>query len=1818
MTAKNQNTKDKGVPLKVLILEDRAPDAELMLHELRVAGYDPTWKRVETEADFRQQLSPSLDIIFADYNLPQFTGLQAIDILNEINLDIPVIVVTGAIEEAALECLKRGAVDYLIKDRLGRLGPAVNKALEDKLIREDKKLAAEALRASEQRYRGVAETAVTGLSIADTDDIITYSNPALAEMLGYTTKELLGMPLINLFDPEESFQFKNRLEQRKEGLSNQYETKMKRKDGEVRIVIFSASPLTNQDGYYEGSQAVITDITERVQAEEKFKIIFGSAPDPYYLSDLKGKFLDGNKAAERLTGYLKEELLGKSFLNLNLLPKDQLLKATGLIAKNVLGQSTGPDEFTINTKDGGGVEVEITTHPVEIEGKTLVLGIARDITERVQAEKSLEESEAKLRLMIDNSPIGFSATDLKGNFLDVNPAMCLMLGYSKKELLAKHFNQVSHPDDRENNQEMYQKLVEGEIEYFDLEKRYIHKTGKSVHVQIRSQLTRSYEGEPLFEFALVEDITARVRAEKLLKALNRAALSVAQALTPDEIFTATERTFKELDYDFIILTMDKTRTRLHTQYSSYGGKALQAAEKLVGLKQGNFSFPIDNVDVYDEVISNRKTIYLENTEEVMSQVVPGSAKKFAGQLVRMLQMGRAIVAPLIVDNEVTGILSVQSDDLIESDGLSIATFAHQVAAAWRKAQLYEQAQREITERKLAEAQLKLQSHALESAANAIVITDAEGSIQWANSAFSTLTGYALEEALENNPRFLKSGQHDDKFYKNLWDTISTGQIWQGEIINKRKDGELYTEEMTIAPLLSEENEISNYIAIKQDITERKRTEKEIRQRTEDLALINTINNAVNQGMDLPEILILLNKEAKRVFSSKSTALYLYNQDDKCLELQNLAIPPEIVKRIENLIGTSIPEICVPVKEGSYSQVLLNAGGPQLINDAEVIQEWMLEFTKAINLSEKLRPVIRKLISQIYKLVNIQSVITVPLISAGEVIGLMDFSRQEPFTVEDTKRAADVVGQLTAAITSLRAEKEKAHSRRLLLTLSQAAPVVQQANNAHEIFRAIGERVVKMGFNVTVFTLTDDKNHLVVSYQSLKENLIRTIEKLTNLSVENYSFPLKAEGYYHKIITNKETVFSQFDITQIEEILPRLLRPLANKVMNLVDHQQSIVAPLIVDDEVLGLMAFTSPDLSEYDTPAIKAFTNQAAIALEKTQLFHETEALAAFNESIIQNMAEGIVLEDVEGMVTFVNPAAVSMLGYTSEEWVGKHWTEIVPPDQQHSIQKADERRMRGESDRYELELANKEDQRISVLVSGSPRFDGEDQFDGTMAVFTDITERKQTEEKISRFSRIFEDSLNEIFLFDIDTLKFTQVNSAGQNNLGYTMDELYELTPLDIKPEFTAKSFEYLVGPLRNNEKDQVVFETVHQRKDGSLYNVEVHLQLLRYKDETLFAAIIMDITERYQAEIESKRYIRRLDALLNIDQAIMGSFDLQVTLNIILEHLITQLAVDAATVLSYQADLQTLTFTQSRGFQTPALKYTDLRLGEGYAGEVGLQRDYVFIPDLNQAEGKFQESPLFSQEGFVSYYGLPLLAKGKLVGVLEIFNRSALDPGDEWVNYLRLLAGQIAIAIDNISLFNDLQRSNIDLTLSYDATIEGWARALELKDMETEGHSRRVVDMTLVMARRLGVSGEKLGHIRRGALLHDIGKMGIPDSILQKPGKLTDDEWQIMRQHPVYAYDWLSRIQYLQPALEIPYSHHERWDGTGYPRGLAGEQIPLAARIFSIVDVWDALNSDRPYRKAWSTKKIMDHIKEESGKHFDPLVVDKFLEMLENDEAK
>jgi PAS domain S-box-containing protein len=361
-----------------------------------------------------------------------------------------------------------------------------------------------------------------------------------------------------------------------------------------------------------------------------------------------------------------------------------------------------------------------------------------------------------------------------------------------------------------------------------------------------------------------------------------------------------------------------------------------------------------------------------------------------------------------------------------------------------------------------------------------------------------------------------------------------------------------------------------------------------------------------------------------------------------------------------------------------------------------------------------------------------------------------------------------------------------------------------------------------------------------------------------------------------------------------------------------------------------------------------------------------------------------------------------------------------------------------------------------------------------------------------------------------------------------------------------------------------------------------------------------------------ETTRHLARLTSLRTIDMAINSSLEIEFPLRVLLDQAILQLNITAADILLYNPKTLTLRYLCGRGLRLREANPVTFRLGESYAGRAVLERSTIHIPNLMDELGGMRSSPDLVNDGYVALVCKPLIAKGEIKGVLEVFHRKPLYPEQEWFDFLETIANQAAITIDNLELFENLQRSNVELSIAYDATIEGWSRTLDLRDRETEGHSQRVADNTVDLARAMGVRDAELIHVRRGALLHDMGKMGIPDTILLKPGPLTDDEWVVMRKHPGIAYKMLSPIAFLRPALDIPYCHHEKWDGTGYPRGLAGEQIPLAARIFAVVDVWDALRSDRPYRPAWSEEETFEHIRQAAGNHFDPKVVEAFFVML------
>ncbi len=380
-----------------------------------------------------------------------------------------------------------------------------------------------------------------------------------------------------------------------------------------------------------------------------------------------------------------------------------------------------------------------------------------------------------------------------------------------------------------------------------------------------------------------------------------------------------------------------------------------------------------------------------------------------------------------------------------------------------------------------------------------------------------------------------------------------------------------------------------------------------------------------------------------------------------------------------------------------------------------------------------------------------------------------------------------------------------------------------------------------------------------------------------------------------------------------------------------------------------------------------------------------------------------------------------------------------------------------------------------------------------------------------------------------------------------------------------------------------------------------------------TTLAEIAGNAIYRSNLYQRSEEQIQRLTTLRELDTAIASSLDLRIILSILTEHLIKKMKASAVTVLVFDSRSQTFDYYAAAGFKNRENLRAPLNLGDGMAGQILLSRRALYIKDINEETSPISFKQLKSEQ-FRSYYAIPLFSKGATRGILEIHFRQPFSPSVDWIEFVHTLAEQAVIAIDNAQLFENLQHTNQELSLAYDTTLEGWGKALELRDKETQGHTQRVTGLTLELARQMGIPEPELLQIRRGCLLHDIGKMGVPDNILHKKDTLTEEEQIEMRKHTQYAYDMLYPIEYLRPALDIVYCHHEWWDGNGYPQRLRGEKIPLSARIFAVIDVWDALSSDRPYRHAWERERIIEYIRDLSGKQFDPQVVEAFFVMLED----
>lgn len=629
----------------------------------------------------------------------------------------------------------------------------------------------------------------------------------------------------------------------------------------------------------------------------------------------------------------------------------------------------------------------------------------------------------------------------------------------------------------------------------------------------------------------------------------------------------------------------------------------------------------------------------------------------------------------------------------------------------------------------------------------------------------------------------------------------------------------------------------------------------------------------------------------------------------------------------------------------------------------------------------------------------------------------------------------------------------------------------------------------------------------------------------------------------------------------------------------------------------------------------------------------QAEEALAYSEkrfrALIEKSADAITLLDSNGVAIYDSPAAPGLLGYCNNELIGQNIFTLMHEEDQISIQPLFQKLIETPGARLNniFRFRHKSGS-WRWIESISTNLLAEPSVKAIVVNYRDITERKLAEQTLINaqklYRTLFEQSADAIFILDLQA-RHVEVNQRATDMLGYSREEFLQLSAADISVE-VQQSFNVLSKLMEGEVIPS--YERVFRKKDGSLINVEPHITLLHDEDGQPFRiqSIVRDISERKSAELEIRNRTNELSSLYELSRSLAKANDLEMVLELVNQKTVESIHITFARIVMLEgANLITRSVYPIRAMEHDLLINSLQPIADMPFCRSVMEQDQPVILRSSNQQVRSEERAYLLLNLAQTLCLIPLRIhdfesnSNRIFGLLIVgeSRREEREPfTPEKLRLARSIGDQAAIAINNVRLFNDLQRSNIELSRAYEATIAGWSAALDLRDKETEGHTQRVTEITFNLAKRMGFNEEELIHVRYGALLHDIGKMGIPDRILLKPNGLTEEETEIMRMHPIYAYQMLKPISYLDSALSIPYCHHEKWDGTGYPRGLQGEQIPRAAQIFAIVDVYDALTNDRPYRASWSREKTMEYICGLSGTHFNPQVVDAFVKMINEEE--
>jgi len=1786
----------------------------------------------------------------------------------------------------------------------------------------ERKLTEDKLRESEIRFRSLVENSSDEISIISADGTLLYESPSTNPTLGYKHGEYLGRDLLQLVHVDDVERVQRKLSElaRDPDLHPREQFRIRHQNGDWIWVEAVASNMLDEPSV-EGIVINYHDVTERIEAdlalqeaERDYRSIYENASAGIFRSSPQGRFLKVNSTMAKMYGYDSAQDMLASITNISeqiyFEPDDRVKFQRALETRG----GVAAIENQNLRKDGSVIWTSTNARPVKNDKGEIIYyeGFIQDITER-------KHSELVQRSIYE---IAYAST-ITQSLDDLYPRIHEIL---QKLLPTEFFYIALYEQDADILSFPYF------IDAFDAAPapakpghgltEYVLRTQKPLladrpktkeliragEVDLVGADSNEWLGVPLMVqdkaigVMVAQSYTASIHfSQQDMEMLEFVSTQVANAIErrqTEEKLIASQRLFQGT-FDVSPLASVLTRLPERTIVD-----VSPSYEKLVEYtREESIGKSVLDIDLWADPVERQKVAAILNRDGGISDY----------EFVFKTKSGKTGI----------GLFYSATIDLPESNYVIAKVL-------------------DITDRKQAEDALKESEQTtrliIDTALDAVITMNADGCITNWNEQAESIFGWNRSDAVGKALTSLiipPSQRAAHAYGMNHYRETGEGPFLNRriEVQGQRRDGSLFPLELAVHDL--QINGKTSFAAFLRDITERRQSEDTLRQFR---FVMEQSNDAILMIDPATSMYIDFNERASAFLGYTPDELKKMGVIHVSQNVTNLEAWHERVKVVKESHGLTFETIYLR-KDGSQFPVEISAKTLSF-EGREILVDVVRDITERKHNEETLRQ---------FKAMMDQSNDAIYMIDPA-TSGYIDFNR----------RAYESLGYSSAELHRLTAIDVAEHIPNMDVWQMRTNLVIENKNLIFETtYRRKDNTVFPVEVSAQMIEYDNREIMLAVvrdiSERKLAEDALRESESRFAAFFNASPVGIAISGIQSGKILDVNPAFSKLFGYDRQEMIGRAATELQGWI-NLADRERLIA--------VLREKGHIHNSESKYQNKSGEI--GDLLFSMEIVDIKNEKYILTTALDITERKQAQEIVLRSRSELAKAQAMAHLGSYNWNIQngqnEWSeelksiwGVHvhdqppsyelTVSMIHPDDLEFVQESG-RQAREENRPFDVEY------RI-VRDDGSVRYlhDRAEivrDSDGTpLQMFgsvLDITERVLAESERRYLFEVIEKSINEVYIFDSETLKFIYVNQGALGNLQHSLDEMKEMTPVNIKPEHTAETFNLLIQPLLNSELDVQIFETVQMRADGSIYPVEVHLQLVDFESGRVFLAVIYDITERKLAqetirEAEAKfqnlverlplvvytseigingkweyispqieellgytpqewmadpslwyqslhpddrtmveaaeesahaanqafnseyriytkngreiwvrdsgqvtkqtndglpivqgiliditerklsdekitRYANNTAVLYEVSQQIRTNLDLDQLYQDFHQAIQKLMSTDAFVIALFDESKQEVedVYLWDNDKRWPGTRYA---IGQSLTSWVITSGRPMRINNWNESNSQETGTEAFgyTQKDARSVLAVPLFrGDGKCFGMVSPQSYAIDAYSAENEQLLVTLANQLSKTIENAQLFKDLQQSNQEIIEAYNATIEGWSRAMDLRDKETEGHTQRVTELTLSLAQAWGFSEDQMTHIRRGGLLHDIGKLGVPDKILFKKDNLSKKEWETMRKHPAFAHAMLSHVKYLEPVLEIPYCHHEKWDGSGYPQGLKGEQIPLAARIFAVADVWDAVTSNRPYRDAWTKAKATRFIKSQSGKHFDPLVVERFLALI------